>query len=87
MAIKLKKMTEFVNPAPTSYEPKDILTKPVSQRPINYNSDRIDFSKSITGGKVGPGKYEVRTKEELSLGKIGKGLKFEPNKNVNVNFV
>lgn len=87
MAIKLKKLTEFVNPAPTAYEPNDILTKPAPQRPINYYSDRIDFSKSITGGKVGPGKYEVRTKEELSLGKIGKGLKFEPNKNANVNLI
>lgn len=87
MAIKLKKLTEFVNPAPTAYEPKDNLTKPTQQRPINYYSDRIDFSKSVTGGKVGPGKYEVRTKEELSLGKIGKGLKFEPNKNANVNFI
>lgn len=83
MALKLKKLTEFVNPAPSAYSPKENLTRPTSQRPINLNSDRADFSKSITG-KVGPGIYEIRTKESLSLGKIGKSLKFGPNRNVNV---
>jgi len=53
----LKKLTEFVNPAPSAYEPKEELTKNSPQRPINLNSDRTDFSKSITGTKVGPGVY------------------------------
>lgn len=48
------------------------MTRPTSQRPINYYSDRTDFSKSITGTKVGPGVYEVRRKESLSYGKMGK---------------
>lgn len=59
MALKLKKLTEFVNPAPSAYNPKEDLTKPTSQRPINLYSDRTDFSKSITG-KIGVGVYEVR---------------------------
>lgn len=75
MSLKLKKLTEFVNPAPSAYDPKEILTKPTSQRPINYHSDRVDFSKSITG-RVGPGVYEIQKKETTSLGKIGKGYKF-----------
>ena len=84
MAIKLKKMTDFVNPSPSAYQPKEDLTKPLPQRAINYRSDRTDFSKSITGRSVGPGVYEVRTKEELSLGKIGTSPKFPANKNKNV---
>jgi len=57
MALKLKKLAEFSNPSPSAYDPKEDLTRPLSQRPINYHSDRIDFSKSITGTKVGPGVY------------------------------
>lgn len=83
MALKLKKLTEFVNPAPSAYNPKEDLTRPASQRPINLYSDRTDFSKSITG-RLGPGIYDVRRKQALSLGKIGKGLKFDPNRNFNV---
>jgi len=49
MGLKLKKLTEFVNPAPSAYEPKQVLTKPRSQHPINYYSHRTDFSKSVTG--------------------------------------
>lgn len=85
MALKLKKLTEFANPAPCAYDPKEDLTKPTSQRPINYYSSRTDFSKSITGVRVGPGIYEIRKKERLSYGKIGKGDKFSKGKNYNVN--
>lgn len=85
MALKLKKLTEFANPAPCAYDPKEDLTKPTSQRPINYYSDRTDFSKSITGVGIGPGVYEIRKKERLSYGKIGKGDKFSKSKNYNVN--
>lgn len=60
MGLKLKKLSEFINPAPSAYNPKEDLTKPTPQRPINLYSDRTDFSKSITGFKVGPGVYEVR---------------------------
>jgi len=87
MSLKLKKLTEFVNPSPSEYDPKDILTKPLNQRPINYRSKRSDFSKSITGRQVGPGGYEVRTREQISLGKIGKSDKFLANKNRNVIFI
>ena len=84
MGLKLKKMTEFVGPAPDNYTPSDSLTKPQPQRSINYDANRTDFSKSITGKRVGPGVYEVQTDEKLNLGKIGKGPKFGPNKNKNV---
>lgn len=83
MGLKLKKMTEFVGPAPDNYTPSDSLTKPQPQRSINYDANRTDFSKSITGKRVGPGVYEVQTDEKLNLGKIGKGPKFGPNKNKN----
>lgn len=82
--MKLKKLTEFANPAPCAYDPKEDLTKPMYQRPINYYSSRTDFSKSITGVRVGPGVYEIRKKERLSYGKIGKGDKFSKSKNYNV---
>jgi hypothetical protein len=85
MALKLKKLTEFVNPAPCAYEPKQDLTRPASQRPINYYSDRADFSKSVTGKRVGPGVYEVRRRESLTYGKMGKDGKFPKSKNANVH--
>ena len=56
MGLKLKKLTEFINPAPSAYDPKEGLTKPRSQYPINSYSVRTDFSKSVTG-RVGPGVY------------------------------
>ena len=70
MGLKLKKLTEFVGPAPDNYTPRDSLTKPQAQRPINYDANRTDFSKSITGKRVGPGVYEVQTDQKLNLGKI-----------------
>ena len=85
MGLKLKKLTEFVGPAPDNYTPRDSLTKPQAQRPINYDANRTDFSKSITGKRVGPGVYEVQTDQKLNLGKIGMGPKFDSNKNKNVN--
>lgn len=84
MAKKLQKLTEFENPAPSAYDPKDSLTKPQPQRPINFDSDRTDFSKSITGKNVGPGVYQVEKQDPILLGKIGKGPKFDPEKNKNV---
>ena len=57
MGLKLKKLTQFVGPAPDNYTPSHELTKPQYQRPINYDADRTDFSKSITGKRVGPGVY------------------------------
>lgn len=57
MGLKLKKLTQFTNPAPSAYDPKDEITRPASQQPINYYSARTDFSKSITGKKIGPGVY------------------------------
>jgi hypothetical protein len=35
---------------------------------------------------VGPGVYEIKRKDASSLGKMGKSLKFEPNRNANVSF-
>jgi hypothetical protein len=87
MGHKLKKVTEDVNPPPSAYSPSHELTKPQSQRPINFESDRTDFSKSVTGKHVGPGIYEVQREEHLEMGKIGKSLKFEPNRNKNVIFM
>lgn len=56
MALKLKKLPEYINPAPSAYNPKDDLTKPTYKRPINCYSDRTDFSKSITAN-LGVGAY------------------------------
>lgn len=84
MGLKLKKLTQFVNPAPSHYSPSEILTKPQSQRPIHLDSDRTDFSKSITGRNVGPGNYQLQKEDNLSLGKMGKNPKFDPNRNKNV---
>ena len=87
MAFKLKKLADFVNPSPSDYDPNTTFTKPTSQRVINYDSNRADFSKSITGARIGPGLYENQRKDSFSLGKMGKSAKFDPNKNVNVMFM
>jgi hypothetical protein len=75
MGRKLKDLTEFVTPAGSNYDPVDLLTKPNPQRVINYHTDRVDFSRSITG-KVGPGDYLFDKNANLELGKMSKSLKF-----------
>jgi hypothetical protein len=87
MASKLKEMSRFESPSPSAYDPKSTLTKPQPQRPINYDSQRTDFSRSITGKNVGPGVYQIEKQDPSALGKIGKSDKFEPNKNKNVQLV
>lgn len=68
MGRKLKKIPDFVTPAGSNYEPVDLLTKPNPQRVINFDANRTDFSKSITGN-VGPGDY---IKDKDSQGELGK---------------
>lgn len=58
MGRKLKDLPEFITPAGSDYTPIEYLTKPAPQRVINYDTNRVDFSKSITG-VVGPGDYDV----------------------------
>lgn len=47
-----------MTPAANDYNPIDNLTKPNSQKAISYQTQRVDFSKSVTGS-IGPGKYET----------------------------
>jgi hypothetical protein len=56
MGRKLKNLPEYVTPAGSDYNPSDHLTKSAAQKVINYHTNRVDFSKSITG-IVGPGDY------------------------------
>lgn len=56
MGIRHKKIKQFINPSPSNYDPKQTLIRSRSKSPINFNSERYDFSKSITG-IIGPGDY------------------------------
>ncbi len=56
MGRKIKNLPEFITPAGNDYDPIDYLTKTTPQRVINYDTNRTNFSKSITG-EVGPGDY------------------------------
>ena len=82
--MKLKKLTEDVYPAPSAYQPSEHLTRSTPQRTVNYYSNRTDFSKSITGKRVGPGVYEASKQNKSQYGKMGRGDKFPPNYNKNV---
>ena len=84
MAAKFKKEEPVESPSPSAYEPNSSVIKPQPQRPINYYSQRTDFTKSMTGRKIGPGAYQVDQPTPLSLGKLGKSPKQEPNQNKNV---
>jgi hypothetical protein len=48
-------------------------------------SDRVDFSKSLTGKKVGPGSYRLDANAKSELGKMSKSMKFAKNYDKNVN--
>lgn len=52
-------MAKFVSPGADHYEPKTDYSKQVSPRIINFYSNRVDFSKSLTGEKIGPGSYQI----------------------------
>lgn len=83
MGRKLKDLQKFITPGADEYYPTDDLTKPAAQRVINYETNRTNFSKSITG-QIGPGDYEVMSETRKQLGKVSKSLKFEKNRNKNV---
>ncbi len=57
MGKKLKDLSMTMTPSPTAYELNIDLTKNNAQRTISFNGKRQDFSKSVTGSKVGPGSY------------------------------
>jgi hypothetical protein len=58
MGLKLKSQPpKFITPGANNYLPNDSFVKTNSPRPINLNSNRADFSKSVTGVLVGPGNY------------------------------
>jgi hypothetical protein len=59
MGKKLKKEDEQNTPGSNYYNPNADVVKYSPQRPINFQSNRVDFSKSITGKRVGPGSYLV----------------------------
>lgn len=58
MGKKIKELTQFVTPSSFNYNPKEDLTRYSPKRVVNCYSDRMDFSKSVTGPKVGPGLYK-----------------------------
>ena len=59
MGKKFKVDVKFVTPGADQYQPKEDFTRQSSPRVINFYSNRVDFSKSLTGQKVGPGSYIV----------------------------
>ncbi len=59
MGKKLKEDGKFVTPGADHYEPKSDFLKQASPRIVNFYSNRVDFSKSLTGEKIGPGSYQV----------------------------
>ena len=75
MGKKIKDLPQFITPGADNYEPKEDLTRPTPQRTINYQTNRTDFSKSITGA-IGPGVYRVEKDGRKELGKMSKSLKF-----------
>lgn len=59
MGKKLKQDVKFITPGADHYQPKISFSKQSSPRVINFYSNRVDFSKSLTGEKIGPGSYPV----------------------------
>ena len=58
MGRKLRKLSEFIPPGADHYAPNYAFNKHTPQRTINYQTNRCNFSKSVTGN-VGPGVYNV----------------------------
>jgi hypothetical protein len=56
---KLKQDMKFITPGADQYQPKEDFTRQSSPRVINFYSNRVDFSKSLTGQKIGPGSYAI----------------------------
>ena len=90
MGRKIKDLPQFITPGADEYQPKEDLTRPNPQRVINYNTNRTDFSKSVTGN-IGPGVYfsekDDIKKTRTELGKMSKSMKFGKNRNKNVRFL
>ena len=91
MGKKLQKPEFFegpATPAPSKYKPTENLTRYTTQRPINMYANRSDFSKSVTGQKVGPGSYIKQSSWSRSeLGKLSKSLKLHMKDNRVVTFL
>ena len=61
----------MVPPGANFYRPKINITRPKAKSTIVFRSDRLDFSKTITG-PIGPGQYELRNDNlKGESGKIG----------------
>ena len=90
MGKKLQKPEFFEGPstpAPSKYRPIEDLTRYTTQRPINLYANRTNFSRSITGHKVGPGSYVSQPNWVKSeLGKLSKSLKLHMKDNKVVRF-
>jgi len=85
MGKKLKEAESLVTPAADHYSPNKLFIAQSSPRVVNMYSNRVDFSKSLTGKKVGPGSYRVDTTGKSELGKMSKSMKFAKNNDRNVN--
>lgn len=60
MGKKLKKSTSKGEvPGANYYSPNKDVVSQSSPRVITFQGKRVDFSKSLTGEKLGPGSYQV----------------------------
>ena len=59
----------MVSPGANHYRPKANITRPNAKSTIVFKSERVDFSKTITGA-IGPGQYDL--KFDNSKGEAGK---------------
>jgi hypothetical protein len=86
MGKKLKEAPKFTTPGADHYSPNKEFIKEKSPRTVNFYSNRVDFSRSLTGKQVGPGSYhfDKYSNSKVELGKMSKSMKFAKDLNFNV---
>lgn len=75
-----------MTPGADHYFPNDAFNRTTPQRTISYQTNRTDFSRSVTK-RIGPGDYESKKSKNVEMGKMSKAEKFLPNKNKNVKML
>lgn len=84
MGRKTANASNTQTPGIGQYDPNFNAIKPKYQRVVSFDSNREDFSKSTTG-QIGPGYYLTEGQAKAELGMMSKSLKFDKNRNTNVN--
>lgn len=69
---------KLATPGSADYSPKINITKRKAQSTIVFKSDRVDFSKTITG-PIGPGSYHLGQGSQGEMGKIGRSQRQDPH--------